>query len=614
MYCFRGILLVLQLILGNVFTANGDTNKFVEYKNLWLENLAKAAQWTQPTENSQFKNVRPNERCQPIARSYDFVIVGGGTAGSVLANRLSENPRWDILVLEAGGDETPFTLIPGAYLTSLRSEMNWGYTTEPQVNACLQMPGGRCPLPRGKVLGGESAMKDVTYVRGNLKDFDSWGPWWSHNALKYFKVMENATALDVDRADEKYRGSHGHFHVEYPKNPGPLTKQIFDGFKDLGFDVLKDYNGETQIGVGNLQAYTKNGERSSTNQRYLQPIINRPNLKVITNALATKIIFSKKHHDRKAQQLEYYYNGSCYSVNITKELLLTSGPINTPQLLMLSGIGPEAELKRHNIPLILNLSAVGQHLEDHLSIRDFTFQVNKSFGYGKFDDELKSYLEDGRGCLAEPLARQVSFVNTRCPNSANPDFEMMFVEANPQLYYPPANLSEPHTLIEFSAQILLLHPRSRGSISLKSNDPTDYPIIDPKYLQSRHDMLAMVRILRFMKNLERTKSFRKMNATIVGLVPDACQNEHFNKDPFEDDELLVCIIKHKTAPMHHQIGTCRMGRDRKKDCVDEDLRVHGVRNLRVVDSSAIPKSTSGHTIPVVVLMAEAAADFIKATY
>ena len=530
---------------------------------------------------------------------YDYIIVGAGSAGCVLANRLSKNPLNRVLLLEAGGSDRRFYIqMPIGYgKTYHQKAVNWMYMTEPSPDA-----GNRPSYwPRGKVLGGSSSINAMVYVRGNPKDFDDWheagNPGWSFDELlPYFKRMET-----WQHGGDDYRGGDGPLKVsDVSSQLHPLCKNFISAAKEIGFSFNKDMNGASQEGVGNYQITTHNGQRVSTSRAYLRPVMSRKNLTVIMNAHVTRILFEGK----RASGVEYKKSGNLNQVNAKREVVLSSGAVNSPQLLQLSGVGPESVLKEANVSVIHHSPAVGKNLQDHLGVSYFYKSKVRTLNdqlrpwWGKLLQGMR-YILTRTGPLSLSINQSGGFVRTRDGLKA----------PNIQLYFSPVSYS-----LELPGKRAMLSPdpfpamllgvsncksNSRGQIRIKSSDPGIAPKIEPNYLSHKDDIQDLLEGVKLLRKLAKTKSFSKVILDEFRPGPEC-----------KSDAQLVEDIKDNAWTVFHPSSTCRMGPDPEKDVVDSNLKVYGIEGLRVADASIFPQLICGNINAATIMVGEKASDLI----
>ena len=530
---------------------------------------------------------------------YDYIIVGAGSAGCVLANRLSKDPSNRVLLLEAGGSDRRFYIqMPIGYgKTYHQKAVNWMYMTEPSPDA-----GNRPSYwPRGKVLGGSSSINAMVYVRGNPKDFDDWheagNPGWSFDELlPYFKRMET-----WQHGGDYYRGGDGPLKVsDVSSQLHPLCKNFISAATEIGFSFNKDMNGASQEGVGNYQITTHNGQRISTSRAYLRPVMSRKNLTVIMNAHVTRILFEGK----RASGVEYKKSGNLNQVNAKREVVLSSGAVNSPQLLQLSGIGPESVLKEANVSVVHHSPAVGKNLQDHLGVSYFYKSKVRTLNdqlrpwWGKLLQGMR-YILTRTGPLSLSINQSGGFVRTRDGLKA-PNIQLYFSPVSYSLELPGkrAMLSPD----PFSAMLLGVSnckSNSRGQIRIKSSNPSVAPIIEPNYLSHKDDVQDLLEGVKLLRKLAKTESFSKVIL------------EEFRPGPeCKSDAQLVEDIKNNAWTVFHPSSTCRMGPDPEKDVVDSNRKVYGIEGLRVVDASIFPQLICGNINAATIMVGEKASDLI----
>ena len=530
---------------------------------------------------------------------YDYIIVGAGSAGCVLANRLSKDPSNRVLLLEAGGSDRRFYIqMPIGYgKTYHQKAVNWMYMTEPSPDA-----GNRPSYwPRGKVLGGSSSINAMVYVRGNPKDFDDWheagNPGWSFDELlPYFKRMET-----WQHGGDDYRGGDGPLKVsDVSSQLHPLCKNFISAAKEIGFSFNKDMNGASQEGVGHYQITTHNGQRISTSRAYLRPVMSRKNLTVIMNAHVTRILFKGK----RASGVEYKKAGNLNQVNANREVVLSSGTVNSPQLLQLSGIGPESVLKEANVSVVHHSPAVGKNLQDHLGVSYFYKSKVRTLNdqlrpwWGKLLQGVR-YILTRTGPLSLSVNQSGGFVRTRDGLKA-PNIQLYFSPVSYSLELPGkrAMLSPD----PFSAMLLGVSnckSNSRGQIRIKSSDPSVAPIIEPNYLSHKDDIQDLLEGVKLLRKLAKTESFSKVILDEFRPGPEC-----------KSDAQLVEDIKDNAWTVFHPSSTCRMGPDPEKDVVDSDLKVYGIEGLRVADASIFPQLICGNINAATIMVGEKASDLI----
>ncbi len=531
--------------------------------------------------------------------TFDYIIVGAGSAGCVLANRLTASGRHRVLVLEAGGSDRRFWIqVPIGYgRTFYDRRVNWMYETEPEPG----LAGRTSYWPRGKVLGGSSSINAMVYIRGQREDYDDWealgNPGWGWtDVLPYFKKSE-----DNGRGGDAHRGSGGPLHIEdVAHKVHPLCEDYLRACAEAGIAFNPDFNGAAQDGAGHYQVTMRSGRRMSAASAFLHPARRRSNLRLETGALATKVLLE----GNRITGVAFVQKGRRKTAHAKLEVILAAGSINSPQLLQLSGIGAGSVLQPLGIDVHLEAPGVGLNLQDHLGVdhvyrsRKRTLNNDLHPWWGKLWAGVQ-YLGWRGGPLSLSVNQGGGFIRTR------PELE----RANMQLYFSPVSflkappktrpLMNPDPDAGFLVGISPCRPTSRGHLHIMSPDPTVPPRIYPNYLSTEHDVAEMIEGSRFLRRLAATPTF---SILIKEELQPGLQ--------VETDEDLADDIRQRSGTVYHPSGTCAMGPDPKRHVVDSRLRVHGMERLRVVDASIFPALTSGNTNAPVIMVAEKGADMI----
>ncbi len=528
-----------------------------------------------------------------MSDTYDFIVVGGGSGGCAVAGRLSEDPATSVALLEAGGAcdnwlvKTPYTL---AFMVPSKLN-NWHFQTVPQRGL-----NGRIGYqPRGKGLGGSSAINAMVYIRGHRSDYDHWASlgnagWCYTDVLPYFKRSENNSDFNGD-----YHGQDGPLHVNKLRTDNPVHEIYLQAAREAQFRIRDDFNAEEQEGLGLYQLTQHNGERWSAARAYLQPHLGRrANLRVETKAQASRILFDGK----RAVGVEYRQGDQTLTLRARREVILSSGAFQTPHLLMLSGVGDAAALAQHGIASLHHLPGVGQNLQDHPDfifayLSDSRYFTGTSFrGFARQLASIGQYRREGRGAMTTNFAECGGFLKTR-PDLDAPDIQLHFGMA----------IVDDHGRKRrwgtgFSCHVCLLRPASRGSVGLTSADPFAPPRIDPNFLGEDSDLEAMVAGYKTTRRLMETPALKALQ-----------QKDMFTANVHSDDDIRD-ILRARVDTVYHPVGSCKMGVDAMA-VVDPSLKVHGLHGLRVVDASVMPTLIGGNTNAPTIMIGEKAADIIR---
>ncbi len=505
-------------------------------------------------------------------KSFDFIVVGAGSAGSALAARLSENPESTVLVLEAGGTDISDNVVnPSVWFTLLGSPVDWGYTSTPQA----ALDGRIIREPRGKMIGGTSNLYLMMHIRGHTSDFDNWAysgcPGWSYqDVLPYFKKLE-----DQEDNTSPWAGKGGPLRLENAKlhNPNPTSQTFIDACLELGYPYTEDFNGPNMEGAGWHHINTRNGQRDSMEAAYLLPALKRSNITLSANSQATRLLFK----GNRCVGVEYVQNGTLTTARANLEVIVCTGALESPKLLMLSGIGNADYLKTFDIPVVADVPGVGENFHNHV-LTGIIRESPQPVPQGK-----QNLSESALFCKSEP-------------GWVGPDLQIGFVHV-------PFNIiigqGHPNSISILPG---VVRPLARGWVRLASKNPLDKPLVNPNYLGVESDLQRLVQAVKIGRDIFATKAFAPWVADELMPGPDV-----------KTDAQLRDFVKQNADSYHHQAGSCKMGLDRMA-VVDPQLRVYGVEGLRVADASVMPVVPSGNCHAAIVMIAEKAADLIKAAH
>ena len=526
--------------------------------------------------------------------SFDYIVIGAGSAGCVLANRLSASGRHRVLLLEAGGEDRNIWIhVPIGYAKLFtNAKHNWLYNSEPEP----ELNGRQIIQPRGKVLGGSSSINGLLYIRGQAEDFNHWrqlgnAGWSFDDVLPYFRRSE-----DQQRGEDELHGIGGPLSVRDVSEGHPLCEAFIDACEQAGLPRTDDFNGESQEGAGYFQLTTRNGRRWSTARGYLKPARKRQNLAVVSNALTTRILFE----GRRAVGVEYKKDGATHTARANAEVIVSGGAFNSPQLLQLSGVGPADLLRQHGIDVIADMKGVGADLQDHYQAR-FNYRCTTRNTINDMMGSLTARVAAGlryallrKGFLTIGAGYAGGFFKTD-PSMATPDVQLHFI-----LFSADAVGQKLHPWPGFLASVCQLRPESRGFVRIKSADPAQAPAIQPRYMTAQADRECMVAGMQLLRRVMGQPAIRRYI------------DEELTPGPkVASDAELLDFARAKGTTVFHPTSTCRMGSD-VNAVVDERLRVHGFTGLRVADASIMPTVVSGNTNAACVMIGEKASDMVLA--
>jgi len=526
-----------------------------------------------------------------MQNKYDYIIIGAGSAGCVLANRLSAQPENKVLLLEAGGKDKNMNIkIPAGFPKLYKTDVDYAYHTIPQPT----MNNRKMFLPRGKVLGGCSSINAMIYIRGNKQDYEEWAAagnkGWSYDeVLPYFKKSENQEVIKND-----FHGTGGPLNVTNRIYTNHLSEVFIKAGQELGYPENSDFNGAQQEGFGSYQVTHINGERCSAARGYLLPVMNRPNLTVQTNAKVERIIIA----DGKATGVVYHQKGKSIEVKTNKEVILSAGAYNSPQILNLSGIGDGDELKKHNIPVQKHLPGVGKNLQDHMvffSMFNSTYKqsLDSAENFPVIIKNLFNYFASKKGPFTSNVGETGAFVKSS-PDQPAADIQFHFGPC----YFVNHGFDNPKKGNGYSIGAKILNPSSTGSVNLASSNYDADPLIDHNYLSTDDDKKRSIWAYKLSEKLGLTDAFKSYRKGFF--MPESSLN---------DEDKILNFIRSYGETLYHPTSTCKMGND-EMAVVDSSLKVHGINGLRVVDASVMPNVTRGNTNAPIIMIGEKAADMI----
>uniref|UniRef100_A0A0U9HSJ2 Putative GMC oxidoreductase n=1 Tax=Chrysomela populi TaxID=154003 RepID=A0A0U9HSJ2_CHRPP len=602
-------------------TVRSQDNDLIDYfTNLIADHQETALNYQLPTDASMYK---PLDDSVTDYGNYDFVIVGGGVTGSVLARRLSDMENLKVLLLEAGTfADDAFYRIPSMTAYLAFSEVQWGFRSIPQKTACLGIVNQRCSAYRGKGMGGTSILNGGIYQRGVPEGFNEWAeitndPSWAwENLIPLFKRSEDFHHNDPNApADPQYHGTGGPLYVQYVTPQNPITTTFLEANKAVG-NKLVDYNGPSQVGATVFQLYLKNGQRQNISSAFLDPVMDRKNLEVLTESYVTKINIDE---NKKAVGVTFTNHGKTYTVTADKEVILSAGVYQSPQILLLSGIGPKEHLEEVGIEVIEDLEGVGSSLQDDPINQVIVFKSNYSAESATLQHQLEDYFQ-GEGALTQVLSAQgVAFLQSKyekklvdleliSASAGASEFGRRYTDMRSEVYHALWG----NTTRGLAINIANVNPVSKGTVRLNSKSPFDYPLIDFNMLSDpeEKDIAVMYEGVKMVMDLMKTPAYQRYGAEfIANPIHECTSHELWSKDYW------YCFLRYTSTAAYHTRGSCPMGSDPKKGAVvDHKLRVFGIKNLRVIDSSVLPVTMSGHPTGTCLVIAEKASDDIKADH
>ncbi|XP_066966829.1 glucose dehydrogenase [FAD, quinone]-like [Macrobrachium rosenbergii] len=562
-----------------------------------------------------------------LTQSYDFIIIGGGSAGGVLANRLSEVPGWRILLLEAGGEPPQESNVPAFIFAGPRGIADWKYYTVRQRHGLNAYRDNRIAYPLGRVLGGTSTLNWMFYVRGNRRDYDYWeslgNPGWGYKSvLPYFLKAEDYRGTR-NKKTLAYHGRGGPLSVEDKRWATPLLSGFIKATQQLGYDVI-DPNGPDQIGFSVIDYSTRDGLRGSTAVSYIRPASNRPNLHVAFFARATRILFE----NNKAVGVRFEQQGRERIVYATREVILSGGAVGSPHLLLLSGVGPAEHLRQHQIPVVKDLPGVGQNFHDHVAVFGLSWTTEKRGVSSTLEslvkpESIRDFAKNRQGPLTNPFTMEGNFWPKSEEGDPNwPESQILFTSGSPGMnygflladligyrdgfyerYFGNLRHKDGFTLGPYVSR-----PRSRGSVTLASSDPNVPPLIDPNYLADPNDIKILFRGIQKCMEIANTPALRdEFGARFNDNVVPGCEHVVFGSYAYWE-----CFIRQLAATAFHPVGSCKMAPPTDPmGVVDHRLRVRGLSGLRVIDASIMPQIITGNTNAPTIMIGERGADFIK---
>ncbi|XP_050517328.1 glucose dehydrogenase [FAD, quinone]-like [Diabrotica virgifera virgifera] len=563
-------------------------------------------------------------------QTFDFIVIGSGPTGSVIANRLSEVPEWNVLLIEAGTIPSAISDIPAICGHFQFTGYDWGYRTERQNGFCKGCIRNSLKYGHGKVLGGTSIINFMIHVRGNRRDYDRWAkmgnPGWSYQeVLPYFLKSEDA---HIERADAGYHKKGGYLTISDVPFRTKMIDALVQSAQECGHPYV-DYNGKEQLGVSYVQTHTRNGRRCSAEKAFLRPVAHRSNLKILTNSKVVKILIDPT--TKSAYGVQYARKKKYYNAFASKEVIVSAGGLNSPQLLMLSGIGPKEHLQEFDIPVIANLP-VGKKMYDHPSFMGMGFEIDEEIVLRQDEvltnvTEILTFLKLGNGTMTsiggvEGLIYMKSKISTD-PDPLYPDMELILLGGNlasdnghllRRMFNIPRDIYEKVWKIYESKPMyqimpMLVHPKSVGYVKLASKNPFHFPKFYANFFSDpeNKDIKTFIAALREVQRMSQSPTMKKLGTRLIQTPIPGCETM-----PFDSDEYWECALRSLTSSLWHQVATCKMGpKSDPEAVVDNTGKVHGLKHLRVADTSIIPMPLTAHTAGPSYMVGERISDFIK---
>ncbi|CAG9768182.1 unnamed protein product [Ceutorhynchus assimilis] len=551
---------------------------------------------------------------------YDFVIIGSGTGGSTVAGRLAEIKQWKILLIEAGDDEPVGTQVPSFATNYLDTSIDWGFKTEPEPVGCQGFEEKRCSWPRGKVLGGTSVINGMMFMRGTPKDYEKWvdagNTEWSFDQLiPDFKSYEDAR--DIGLIDLKNRGRGGPVTIQKFRYQPPIAWDILRGGQQIGYNISDDLNGDNINGFAVAEMNNRDGIRLSLAKAFVRPQKNNKNFHVMLNTTASKIIIEEKNGEKYASAVNLIYNNQIFTVNVKKEVIVSAGAVQTPQVLLLSGIGSEEILQPVGIDQVHNLTAVGKGLQNHVSFEMETSIDRSDVNMLNFRT-VREYLSNQTGPMSSTgLGQLTARIHSEYSTADNPDIQFYFSGLDDECARTgiPGELNDitnPRKRQNVFINPTYLHTKSKGYIGLHSNNPFDPPKIVANYLTEEQDIKGLRAGIRIVQKLIESPILKeKYGMMLENKTYGTCAEQH----QWDSDDYWTCAIKYNTRHENHQGSSCKMGNATNPEaCVNQKLQLHGIENIRIMDASVFPTLPSANPQASIIMVAERGARFIKELY